>query len=275
MADTAGAAASTKVPAARVRSGRVARGVVGVAGFAVSVECLVRTGLIDPALLPAPSSVLVQLVALSASGQLPRDVVATLAAWGTGLVTTILIAVPIGILLGSLRTVNTMMRPVVEFLRPIPSVAIIPLTIVLAGGGLTMKTVVITYAASWPVVINTIYGLQDVDALAKDTLRSFGFGRLAVLIRVSLPSTVPYIVTGIRIASSIALVVTVSAEVLAGGTHGIGVFVMKSANASNSMELLLAAAIWAGALGLAANAALVRLERTLFAWHAARTDPVT
>jgi NitT/TauT family transport system permease protein len=253
---------------------RVARGALGVAGFAVLVELLARSGGVDPEFLPSFSTVLSRLVEPVTGGELLREVAATLGAWLTGLATAVAVGVPLGLVLGSVPRVSVMTRPVIEFLRPIPSVAIIPLAIVLLGGGLTMKTVVIAYAASWPIMINTIYGLQDVDPLAKDTLRSFGFGRLAILGRVSVPSAAPFIMTGVRLASSIALVVAVSAEVLAGGSTGLGVFVMKAASAPDAMELLLAAAIWAGAVGLAANAALTWVERTLFAWHADRTDRV-
>ncbi|MEO5876053.1 MAG: ABC transporter permease subunit, partial [Streptosporangiaceae bacterium] len=115
--------------------------------------------------------------------------------------------------------------------------------------------------------INTLYALRDVDPVAKETLRSFGFGPLAVLGRVSLPSAAPFITTGVRIAASVALVVVVSSELLAGDGTGIGGYILTTQSSGGQTDLMLAAALWTGIIGVLVNGGLVRLERRAFRWY--------
>src|SRR5215831_5835536 len=142
-----------------------ARGLCGVAVFLLAAEALGRAGVIDPAVLPLASTVLARAARLAFSPQFVVDVVATIGAWAAGLA----IAVPAGVVLGSLPGVRAATRTFVEFLRPIPSVALIVLVTLILGPGLQMNVLLIVYAAVWPVLLNTIYGLDDVDPVARDT----------------------------------------------------------------------------------------------------------
>src|SRR5690606_32302270 len=152
---------------------------------------------------PRISTILVSAAGLIVDPDFLVDATATVTAWALGLLLTVAVAVPAGLALGALPAVERAVRPLIEFLRPIPSVAIIPLAILLFSDNLHLRLAVILYASSWPVLINSIYGVMDVDPLAKDTLRSFGFGPVSVLLRVSLPSAAPFIATGVRVASGI------------------------------------------------------------------------
>ncbi|MFC0863057.1 ABC transporter permease [Sphaerimonospora cavernae] len=250
---------------------RVLRGVAGAAGFAAAVEAVGLSGLVDERFLPRMSTILVSAAGLIVDPEFLGDAVATLAAWALGLLLTVAVAVPAGLVLGALPAVERAVRPLIEFLRPIPSVAIIPLAILLFSDNLHLKLAVIAYASSWPVLINAIYGLKDVDPLAKETLHGFGFGPLAVLARVALPSAAPFIATGVRVASGIAIILTVSAELMAGGSEGIGIFITEAAS-GNRIDLMLAATLWAGLFGVLSNAVLVAAERRLFRWHHARSE---
>jgi NitT/TauT family transport system permease protein len=167
--------------------------------------------------------------------------------------------------LGSLPGVRAATRAMVEFLRPIPSVALIVLVGLILGPGLRMNVTLIVYAAIWPVLFNTIYGLDDVDPVARETLRAFGFGRLGVITLVDLPSASPFIATGIRLASSIAIILNISTGRISG--NGIGAFIAEANTGAGNTSLVLAAALWAGLLGLAANAVLVWGERRVLRWH--------
>jgi NitT/TauT family transport system permease protein len=251
----------------RVISGRVLRGTLGVALVLAAAELAVRSGLIDRTLLPPPSAVLARAGGLVANGQFVADVGATLTSWAYAMLITIAVAVPLGVLLGTAGWVEATVRPIVEFLRPIPSVTLIPLVLLILQDDTRTSVAVIVYASLWPVLINTIYGLRDVDPLSKETLRSFGFGPLALLRRVSLPSAAPFIVTGIRLAASIALVVAIGAELIGGSSSGIGGFLIQAESGGDSTGSLLAATVWVGLLGLAVNALLVRAERRAFPWH--------
>ncbi|MEV5898289.1 ABC transporter permease [Nonomuraea fuscirosea] len=249
---------------------RLLRGVAGVTGFLVAAELFIRFGLGEGLVFPAPSAILLGAWELLADGAFLEGALATLTNWVLGLLAATAVAVPAGVLLGALPPAERAIRPVLEFLRPIPSVAIIPLAILLIPVDELMKVSVIVYASIWPILINTLYGMRDVDPMAKDTLRAFGFGPLAVLVRVSLPSAAPFVATGVRIAAGIALVLAVSAELVAGGAAGIGVYV-NVAGSGNRTDLMMAATFWAGVLGVAANLALLAGERRLFHWHRART----
>lgn len=245
---------------------RLLRGAAGIAGLLAVLEAAGRSGLIDRTLLPLASTVLARTAELALDPEFRHDALTSLGAWLLGLLLTIALAVPAGLALGGIPGAEPVARPLIEFLRPIPSVALIPLAVLLFPEQLHMRVAVIVYAACWPVLINTVYGLKEVDPVAKDTLRAFGFGPLAVLLRVSLPGAAPFIATGIRLAASVAIVLVVSAELVAGGIDGVGVFIHEAA-AGGRTDLMIAATVWAGLFGLAVNALLVRAERVLFRWH--------
>ena len=129
-----------------------------------------------------------------------------------------MIGVPLGAALGSLPGVRVATRAVVEFLRPIPSVALILLVSLVLGPGLRMSVTLIVYGAIWPVLYNTMAGLDDVDSVAKETHRAFGFSRIDTVRMVSLPSAAPFIATGIRLASSVAIILDIGAGYITGTT---------------------------------------------------------
>jgi NitT/TauT family transport system permease protein len=250
-------------------------GAIGVAGLLCVLEAGGRTGVIDPIVFPLISGVVVRAVSYAADPEFLLDVAATMAAWSVGLLIAFVIAVPAGVALGTMPRVEAAVRPIMEFLRPIPSVALVSIAALIFAERFNIKISVTAYAAMWPILINTMYGLKDVDPVAKDTLRSFGFGPLDVLRRVSLPSTAPFIATGVRLASSIALILVISAELLSGGATGIGTFVIEVGGSADALEYIVAAALWAGVIGLATNSVFILLERRLFRWHAARTGDLS
>lgn len=245
------------------------RGVCGVVLFLLAAEAFGRADVINRAVLPLASTVLARAAGLAVSGQFLGDVAATVGAWALGLAIAVAVAVPAGVVLGSLPGVRAATRAMVEFLRPIPSVALIVLVGLILGPGLRMNVTLIVYAAIWPVLFNTIYGLDDVDPVARETLRAFGFGRLGVITLVDLPSASPFIATGIRLASSIAIILNISTGYLTGriSGNGIGAFIAEANTGAGNTSLVLAAALWAGLLGLAANAVLVWGERRVLRWH--------
>jgi len=235
----------------------VALGVCEVAG---------RAGIARREYLPPASDVLSRAVELAGDELFLDGIAATMLAWVLGLGLACAIAVPLGLLLGGVPVVNTAVRAVVEFLRPLPSVALIPLVSLLLGSGTETKVALITYASVWPILFNTIYGMHETDPLAKETLRAFGFGRLAVLLRVELPGTAPFIAAGVRIAAAIALILAVATEILAGFGEGLGIFIAQAGLATDGTEDVLAGVVWAGTLGLVVNGVLVAAERRLFPW---------
>ncbi|MFG2777067.1 ABC transporter permease [Streptomyces prunicolor] len=231
-------------------------------------EAVGRAGIVRRSYLPPASEVLARAVELAGDHTFLDDVAVTLRAWALGLAIACAIAIPLGLLLGSVPVVDDAVRAVIEFLRPLPSVALIPLVSLLLGAGTETEVTLITYASIWPILFNTVYGLGETDPLAKDTLRAFGFGRLSILLRVELPATAPFIVAGLRISAATALVLATATELLSGFGQGLGIFIAQAQLATDGTRDVLAGVVWAGALGLVINGVLVRLERLAFPWRA-------
>ncbi|MCP2339009.1 ABC transporter permease [Actinomadura rupiterrae] len=263
-----GAPGRRAVPRRRL-SPDLVRGAIGVLVFLAACEAAGRTGLIDRKTVPLASATLERAARLAGDSEFLGDVRTTLTAWALGMLLTLAVAVPAGFLIGSVPAVRTATRPFVEFLRPIPSVAVIPLAMMIFPAALHLKLVVIAYGATWPILVNTVYGLREVDPVAVQTLRTFGFGRLAVLLRVALPSVAPFVATGARVASGVALILAISVELVNGGTSGVGVYLVQAGGSADALEMIVAAAVWAGLFGLAFDVLFTRAERRLFRWRRA------
>lgn len=224
-----------------------------------------RGGLVDASALPPLSAVLRAFLADLAAGETAPHVVVTLRTYAQGLALALAAGIGLGVLMGTLPGVHSAGRVLLEFLRPIPSVAVIPIAILLLGIGFQMRTAVVCYAAVWPILLNTLYGVYDVDPAYVDTARIFGRRRGEILRAVVLPAALPYIFTGVRIGSAVALILAVTAEMVA-GSSGLG-FYVKNAEASLRVEEMYGGILLTGTLGYLLNAGFVRLERRALAWH--------
>ncbi|MEV4076210.1 ABC transporter permease [Nonomuraea fuscirosea] len=260
---------SRAVPASATTRWR--RRATGAVCFAALIELLSRTGVADPEFLPPATEIVGRAATLLLDADFRAHALTSALACAIGLGLAALVAVPLGLLLGSVPIIDAATRSVVEFLRPIPSVALIPLVALVIGTGLQHRVALVVYASLWPILYNTMYGLRGVDPLAKESLRAYGFGPLAVLRRVSLPSAAPFIATGVRLAAGVALILTVSTEIVAGRGEGIGVFIYFAGIAVPArMADILAGVFWVGLFGVAVNALLVAAERRAFRWHHAQ-----
>ncbi|GLI26538.1 nitrate ABC transporter permease [Agromyces rhizosphaerae] len=234
------------------------------------LELVSRSGLVDSRFLPPFTAVLGEAVLLWTDPQFRTDVGATLLTYVLGMLIASAIAIPLGTLFGLSNGVYRAARALIELIRPIPPVALVPLVLLVLGAGLEMKLVIVVFAAVWPIMFNTLYGVHDVDPYAKDMARSFGVGRFGIVRRIIIPSATPFVVTGIRIASSIALIVVITVELIAGGAQGIGAFISRERayGDADSYLAVLAATITAGILGLAINMVIGWAERRFFGWDA-------
>jgi ABC-type nitrate/sulfonate/bicarbonate transport system permease component len=228
----------------------------GVLGVLALFELLPRIGFLPENHFPPISESL---------GRLGEEVVDTLQGCALGLGIAAALSIPLGILIGSSRLLYRALRAPIEFLRPIPSVALIPLAILIYGTGLQSKVFLAAFACFWQLLVATLYGVQDVDPVATDTARSFGFSRIRRLFRVTLPSAVPYIATGLRVASAVALILTITAELVI-GAPGLGREI-NLARSGGNVELMYALIIATGILGLLLNLIFVRAERRFLHWH--------
>lgn len=253
-------------------AGGLRRGLGAVTPGALSVVCVlgalelaVRSGLFDERWFPPVSRIFAELADQATTSGFREATFETVRSWASGLVAAVAIAVPLGIVIGSSPRLHASVKLVIEFLRPVPSVALIPLAVVMWGTGAETKFFLILFAAVWPVLFQAIYGVQDVDPVALDTARSFGMGRGRQWLHVTLPSTLPFIATGVRIASAIALLLAVGTELII-GAPGLGraIGIAQSGGAAVRMYAYIVAA---GLLGMLLNLALGRVERSVLHWH--------
>src|ERR671910_930593 len=161
-------------------------------------------------------------------------------------------------------------RVPIEFLRPIPSAVLIPLLFLTLGTNIKSELFLAAFGAFWPLLVQTMYGVRDVDPVATDTARSFGVGRLERLVRIKLPSSLPYVATGLRISSTVALILAFTAELFM-GTPGLGQ-AMNFAQSYALNDQLYALALATGFLGLAIHVAMTWLERRALRWHPSQRE---
>jgi ABC-type nitrate/sulfonate/bicarbonate transport system permease component len=189
----------------------------------------------------------------------------TVRGWAVGLGLAAVVAVPLGIALGLSDLAAHALRVPIEFLRPIPSAALIPLLFLTLGTSFASEIFLAAFGAFWPLLIQTMYGVRDVDPVAVDTARSFGVRATERLYRITLPSAVPYIATGVRIGSAVSLILAFTAELFM-GTPGLG----QKLNYAQSYGLttqLYALALATGVLGISTYIAFASVERRVLRWH--------
>ncbi|WP_024875253.1 ABC transporter permease [Saccharomonospora piscinae] len=252
----------------------VVRNLAGLAAFLLLWELVVRLGVVNEEDIPPATVVLSRIVELFGQEEFLRDTIATVLAWLLALGIAAAIAIPLGLVLGSFPHVRVATRAIVEFLRPIPSVALIPLVLVTIGGGPEAKITLAVYAALWPILYNTIYAFDEIDPLLIDTARSCGVGKTGILTTVALPHAAPFVFTGIRMSAAVSLIVVVSTEFIAGASVGIGGFILQAAHGAGRTDLVLAGTVVAGLIGYLANEGLERLGNRWFRWHKATTAEV-
>ena len=242
-------------------------GPIGVVSLLAVLELMTRIELLASRHFPPPSETLRTLAGELDGASLWSDVGSTLEGWAVGLALAVAVAVPLGVAVGSSALLYRSLRFPIEFLRPVPSVALIPLVVLVYGTGLESKVFLVFFAALWPLLVQTIYGMQDTDPVARDTARAFRVGRARRLVAVTLPGAAPYIATGLRISSSIALVLAVTAELVI-GIDGLGQSI-HLAGQSGAVERMYALIVVTGIAGWAVNSVFARAERRVLHWHPA------
>jgi NitT/TauT family transport system permease protein len=244
----------------------VARGLGGFAALALVYEGLSRLELVNPKLLPPSSVVLPRALEMAFDPEFQVEVWATLQAVLVGVAIACVIAIPAGLLIGSYTKVATATTPIVDFVRSVPGIAIIPLLVLIMGQGLSMKIAVVVYVTLWPLLFNTIYGVRGVDRVAIETARSFRMGPMRTWLRVVMPSSLPLILTGVRLALATGLTVAVAAEISVGTRDGIGYYILLQSYAGLHHDAVFAAVVLAGLVGFSLNWLTTVLTKKYVAW---------
>ena len=243
---------------------RIAKGTAGFAGAVLVWELLRRLSSVDARDFPSALDI-ANVAAASLAQQATLDAIgATLQAWAMGVGLAILIGIPLGIWLGRSRAAEHATRPIVEFIRPIPSVALIPLAVIWFGLGVGMKIFIIAFACTWPILFNAKAGVEGVDPRFIETGRAYGLSHLSVLLRIVLPAALPSMATGVRIAAAIGLALGITAEMIA-GRSGLG-FLLESSRIAGRATEVFATVLVAGCLGALLNSSLLALEKRVLRW---------
>jgi ABC-type nitrate/sulfonate/bicarbonate transport system permease component len=258
-------AAAAGRPTGRRRGSDALLGLLGLAGLVALVEVLPHTGLVSTDYLPPSSKIGRALVDELNDGAFWAALRETLIAWALGLAIAVGAGVVAGVVIGSVPFLRALTASTIEFLRPIPSVALIPLAVLLYGSELRSSLLLIVYASFWQVLIQVIYGVRDVDPVAEDTARSYGLGPGARIRYLIWPTALPYVMTGVRLAAAVALILAITSELVI-GAPGLGsrIAVAQSSNAIPDMYALV---VVCGVLGVLVNVAARATERRALAWH--------
>lgn len=239
------------------------RGVAFVIGVLLLLELLTAT-VVTSVYVPRPSEVGLALIAEIQRGEILTRIGLTLGAYVQGLAIAIVAGIVCGAALGASKTAYNAFRVIIELLRPLPSVALIPFSILLLGVGNTTTVAMVTFASFWPILINTYSGVRDVNPVALDTARSFNQTRRQIFFRVQIPSAATNIAAGVRISSAIALILVITVELLT-RSGGLGDYIVRMQVAIRT-EDMYAGILVVGIIGYLISLLMTTLERRVVFW---------
>jgi NitT/TauT family transport system permease protein len=261
---------------------RLLRAIVVPAVAVLAWEAISRAGWVSPLVLPAPSRVLLRWLAYAAplepydpaagswlrwafSGELPHDAATSLLRVAGGFAVGAGLALPLGLVMGAKPLVYELVNPLVQLLRPIPPIAFIPLAILWFGLGDPPAFFLISLGAFFPVLMNTIAGVRNVDAIYLRAARNLGASEWTLFRRIMIPAAMPYILAGIRIGIGVAFIVVIVAEMIAVNS-GLGYRILEAREYFWS-DKVIAGMISIGLAGLGIDLAMNRLNAWLLRWH--------
>ena len=255
----------TRLPRGRALALRVAAIVAFLALWSLLSGAVVVLKLFNPIFLPGPWLVLGSILDMAVRGTLWIHLAATLERVAMGFGVGATLGVALGLAAGQLTPVRNVIEPLVELLRPIPPLALLPMFIVWVGIGEASKIGFITYATFFPIFLTTVTGVRQIDPLLVRAAQSLGARGVALFTRVILPAALPDILTGLRLGVALAFFVIVISEFI-GAEHGLGYLINDGRNFF-LVPQMLGAAVVLGLLGYAGNALVRLLERRLTRWQ--------
>lgn len=232
-------------------------------------QILSTFGVVSPVFLPSVSQILYTLFeALTSSSNryhLPMNFLFTMERMFLGYFLAVVVAVPLGIIVGSSRRVHRLLEPTIEIFRPLPAVALIPIFILLFGINDLMFVLFVAFGCSWPILINTIDGVRSVEPTYFDVARIFKISKKKVFASVTLPASSPFIVSGLRISILLALLLAIVVE-MTSAFNGLG-WSTVYAQQLLDVKTLYAEIFFIAILGFTLNLLFVRGENWLMMWH--------
>ncbi|NOU75077.1 ABC transporter permease subunit [Paenibacillus sp. LMG 31458] len=227
-------------------------------------EVAPRIGLVDRTFFPPISEIAAAWWQLLLSGDLTEHTIASLSRSLGGFTLAILISIPLGLAIGWWKPVSEYLNPLLELLRNTAALAILPVFILLLGLGETSKIAIVLYACTFPLLLNTISGVKNVDPLLIKSARSMGLSPVSLFRKVIIPAATPTIFVGIRQAGAGSILVLVAAEMV-GAKSGLG-YLIQYTQFSFQITNMYAGIISISVIGLIINYLLVTLEKRLTGW---------
>lgn len=247
------------------RFGPITFGVFGILGFLGVWQLISTSGLVDARHMPPPTVVFEQFFLNLGSSTFWVATGYTLRAWLLGVLLSAIAGLVAGIIIGSSTFLVRLTHTTIEFLRPIPAVALIPIAALIFGPQLGSELMIIIYACFWIVLIQVLYGIADLDKVATDTARTLHLNYVGYARHVVFPTLLPFLITGLRLAATVALILAISVELIV-GTPGLGQEVA-FAQMNGATATLYALIITSGLLGVGINILMRFVERKTLFWH--------
>lgn len=250
------------VPAALARK-------LGAQGLAIAIALgiwhLFASGPGDASGFPGPWDVAVAAVDQVGTSVFWSNVGNSVGTALMGLGLAVLIGLPLGLLIGSSQAAQRSTQLILDFFRTVPAIAFLPLFLLLFGATRSLGLVLIVFSAVWPVVIQTSYAVTQISQQLRRVGRAYHLSRWFTLRYVIVPSMLPFVFAGLRIAATISLLMAISSEFL-GGSDGVGYAMLQAMQRVDNDTVFLYAVV-AAVLGLMLNLAFVLLQRRLLWWH--------
>ena len=248
------------------------RGLVTVALLLVAWEAtsrlvLPRLSVTLPVMLPPPSAIALAGLDAAREGDLTAHVAASVGRVVLAWTAAALCAVPLGLLMGTVRPLGRQLDPVIEAVRPIPPIAWIPISLIWFGIGNTQNRFIVFLGAFFPILLNTVHGVRRIDPVFVRAARCLGATRIALIRKVILPGALPSIFLGLRLGMGSSWASLVAAELVA-ATSGLG-FLLQDARNLIRTDLVFLGMALIGLLGMLCGAALERLQHRFLQWDAA------
>lgn len=242
-------------------------GGLAVAIFLIAWQVLSSAGVVNSFLLSTPSAIVAAAYRLFSTGKLNGDLLTSAKAFGEGFGLAVLFTVPLGLLLGWYRIFDYAVEPLISALYAVPKVAILPLILIWVGVGIESKLLMVFIGAFFPLVINLRAGVRAIDGAYVRLAKSFGASPGFLLQSIILPGSLPFLLTGLRLAVARGLVGLVLGELYT-GNEGIGFFLTVAGQQFRVADMFVGVLIIAFA-GLSSSILLTRLERSFDRWRPA------
>lgn len=240
-------------------------GIFGMVVFFGGWEALSRSGVVNPAMVPPPSVIVQAGWRMARSGDLQRHVLASLSRAAVGFALGGSAALLLGVAMARVRWLHASINPIVQMLRAIPSLAFVPLAIFWFGIGEGSKVFLIAWGVFFPIWVNTYLGVRGTNPLWIRAAASLGASRWRMLVYLTLPAALPFIIAGVRVSLSMALVILVAAE-LTGANYGIGYLIQMSQQIFR-VDTMFVGLVLLGVLGFLADHLFDRAVRILLPWY--------